>query len=86
MVEWVGFFAALIPLTLNLNGKFPLTPTPLPKERGTSRGKGCVMFMGAMREKTRRWILTLALERETGRQPFRTTHGHERLASGIRFR
>jgi hypothetical protein len=49
-------FAAEIPLLMNLNGKFPLTPTPLPEERGTSRGQGCIVFMGAMREKTLRWI------------------------------
>jgi acetyl esterase/lipase len=37
---------------MNLNGQFPLTPAPLPKERGTSQGQGCIVFMGAMREKT----------------------------------
>jgi hypothetical protein len=37
-VERPGIFGTPISLSMNLNGKFPLTPTPLPKERGTSPG------------------------------------------------
>jgi hypothetical protein len=54
---------------MDLSGKFPFTPSPLPKERGTCRGQGCIVFMGAMREQTLRWLLPPALSQREREGP-----------------
>ena len=53
-------------LPMNPLKKFPLTPTPLPEERGTSERLRSKEFRGAMREHVR-GILTPALCPRRGR-------------------